>query len=74
MLVCLLTMDNSDPRQRSYLPITNAGFLVRLLALAQQDRRGFRKPRYVGTVLWDRYWVRLCVPRGLALRSRGCRY
>jgi hypothetical protein len=33
-------MENSDPRQRSYLPITHAD-LARLLALAQQDRRQF---------------------------------
>jgi hypothetical protein len=33
-------MDNSDPRQRSYLPITRAD-LARLLALSQQDRRQF---------------------------------
>ncbi len=33
-------MDNSDPRQRSYLPITRDD-LARLLALAQQDRRQF---------------------------------
>lgn len=33
-------MDTSDPRQRSYLPITRVD-LERLLALAQEDRRQF---------------------------------
>ena len=33
-------MDNSDPRLRSYLPITHAD-LARLLALARLDRRQF---------------------------------
>ncbi len=33
-------MDNSDPRQRSYLPITRVD-LERLLALAQEDRQQF---------------------------------